>query len=85
MARKSFARPTLILACLFSFYVVYFFFHALSSGVNLDAGIGRKVKIYMYELSRRFMYGVIENYAAARGGQSAGNDAALKYPGLALS
>ncbi|KAK4491511.1 hypothetical protein RD792_002261 [Penstemon davidsonii] len=35
----------------------------------------------MYDLPRRFTYGVIESYAAARGGQSVADDALLKYPG----
>ncbi|KAK6118303.1 hypothetical protein DH2020_047976 [Rehmannia glutinosa] len=35
----------------------------------------------MYDLPRRFTYGVIGSYAAARGGESVENDALLKYPG----
>lgn len=44
-------------------------------------GVGDKVKIYMYDLPRRFTYGVIESYAAARGGEPVADDALLKYPG----
>lgn len=39
------------------------------------------VRIYMYDLPRRFTYGVIESYAAARGGGPVGDDSLLKYPG----
>lgn len=35
----------------------------------------------MYDLPRRFTYGVIESYAAARGGEPVADDALLKYPG----
>lgn len=49
--------------------------------LDRDDDVNKKVKIYMYDLPRRFTYGVIESYAAARGGESLGNDALLKYPG----
>ncbi|KAG6383068.1 hypothetical protein SASPL_157191 [Salvia splendens] len=35
----------------------------------------------MYDLPRRFTYGVIESYAAARGGEPVADGALLKYPG----
>ncbi|CAI9090562.1 OLC1v1025362C1 [Oldenlandia corymbosa var. corymbosa] len=45
-------------------------------------GDARPVKIYMYDLPRKYTYGVIESYAKARGGPDPkGNDALLKYPG----
>ncbi|XP_021729671.1 probable arabinosyltransferase ARAD1 [Chenopodium quinoa] len=43
----------------------------------------KKVKIYMYDLPRKFTYGVIESYAMARGGikSPVSDDSELKYPG----
>lgn len=35
----------------------------------------------MYELPRKFTYGVIENYAIARGGSPVSDDSTMKYPG----
>lgn len=35
----------------------------------------------MYDLPRKFTYGVIENYALARGGEKQSDDSLLKYPG----
>ncbi|KAG8385109.1 hypothetical protein BUALT_Bualt03G0007200 [Buddleja alternifolia] len=52
-----------------------------SNGVDDISNINNKVKIYMYDLPRRFTFGVIQSYAAARGGESVANDAVLKYPG----
>ncbi|CAO2842142.1 unnamed protein product [Amaranthus hypochondriacus] len=42
-----------------------------------------KVKIYIYDLPRKFTYGVIESYAMARGGIKGpvSDDSQLKYPG----
>ncbi|XP_075106186.1 putative arabinosyltransferase ARAD1 isoform X2 [Nicotiana tabacum] len=39
------------------------------------------VKVYMYDLPRKFTYGVIESYALARGGEKQRDDSLLKYPG----
>lgn len=40
------------------------------------------VKIYIYDLPRKFTYGVIESYARARGGLNPNDDVSkLKYPG----
>ncbi|GMH26041.1 hypothetical protein Nepgr_027884 [Nepenthes gracilis] len=43
----------------------------------------RRTKVYMYDLPRRFTYGVIESYTIARGvlKSPADNLSALKYPG----
>ncbi|KAH6774895.1 Exostosin family protein [Perilla frutescens var. hirtella] len=92
MPRKSLLKPTLVLASLLSLLALYsFVFHtppnhatATSIDVSLDRGGHRdagKVRIYMYDLPRRFTYGVIESYAAARGGEPVADDALLKYPG----
>lgn len=50
--------------------------HILPSATN-------KVKVYMYDLPRKYTYGVIESYALARGGIKAPVDdvTSLKYPG----
>ncbi|KAL6548489.1 putative arabinosyltransferase arad1 [Orobanche gracilis] len=93
MPRKSLLRPTLVIACFLAFFTLYsFLFHTppiynpntlinrkFTSDDNSD--VSRKVRIYMYDLPRRFTYGVIESYADARGGEAVGNDALLKYPG----
>ncbi|KAL2494089.1 putative arabinosyltransferase ARAD1 [Forsythia ovata] len=95
MPRKSIIKPTLILASLLTIFALYTFLfytppnYNSSNLLNLvnkfDIGIDNsnvnKVKIYMYDLPRRFTYGVIESYAAARGGELVENDALLKYPG----
>ncbi|KAH6763641.1 Exostosin family protein [Perilla frutescens var. frutescens] len=92
MPRKSLLKPTLVLASLLSLLALYsFVFHAppnhataASIDVSLDRGghrVAGKVRIYMYDLPRRFTYGVIESYAAARGGEPVADDALLKYPG----
>ncbi|CAK9181717.1 unnamed protein product [Ilex paraguariensis] len=57
-----------------------------NSGWKLDSPgtfLSRPVKIYMYDLPRKFTYGVIESYAMARGGEKGrvNDDALLKYPG----
>ncbi|CAA0825372.1 Probable arabinosyltransferase ARAD1 [Striga hermonthica] len=54
--------------------------HKFSSPDDDDSN-NRKVRVYMYDLPRRFTYGVIESYAAARGGLAVGDDSQLKYPG----
>ncbi|CAA2998646.1 probable arabinosyltransferase ARAD1 [Olea europaea subsp. europaea] len=98
MPRKSFIKPTLILASLLTIFALYTFLfytppnydninnsNLLTLSNKFDRGIDNpnvnKVKIYMYDLPRRFTYGVIENYAAARGGVPVENDSLLKYPG----
>ncbi|KAL6517145.1 hypothetical protein OROHE_017851 [Orobanche hederae] len=92
MPRKSLLRSTLVIACFLALFTLYsFLFHTppsynpntlinrkfTSSDDNSD--VSRKVRIYMYDLPRIFTYGVIESYAAARGGEAVGNDALLKY------
>jgi len=55
-----------------------------STFLRFDSGKSpRKVKIYMYDLPRKFTYGVIDSYATARGGISSPveDDSKLKYPG----
>ncbi|PIN24793.1 Acetylglucosaminyltransferase EXT1/exostosin 1 [Handroanthus impetiginosus] len=95
MHRKSLLRPTLVIICFLSLLALYSFLfysppsYSTNTSINLDNrnfgsldnDINDKVKIYMYELPRRFTYGVIESYAAARRGEPLGNDALLKYPG----
>ncbi|KAL8507415.1 hypothetical protein ACS0TY_018100 [Phlomoides rotata] len=97
MPRKTLLRPTLALAFFLTIFAIYSFIshsppnHDARTSNNLgnihfrslerDNDVNKKVKIYMYDLPRRFTYGVIESYAAARGGEPVGNDASLKYPG----
>ncbi|KAK4487996.1 hypothetical protein RD792_003735 [Penstemon davidsonii] len=88
MPRKSFLKPTLTLAGLLSLVALYSLFYTPTPNpnpntgtINLEEKDNKKVKIYMYDLPRRFTYGVIENYAAARGGQAVSKDELLKYPG----
>lgn len=97
MPRKSLLRPTLALAFLLTIFAIYSFIshsppnystrtsNSLGNirlrSLGRDNDVDKKVKIYMYDLPRRFTYGVIESYAAARGGEPVGNDALLKYPG----
>ncbi|XAR55577.1 Xylogalacturonan beta-1,3-xylosyltransferase [Bertholletia excelsa] len=96
-ARKSIIKPTL--AAAFILFACYAFFSAFvfPSASKLDAGVplgSRKipfnfpansptVKVYMYDLPRKFTYGVIESYAMARGGLKGPVDdvSTLKYPG----
>ncbi|KAL7128496.1 hypothetical protein ABFS83_13G000100 [Erythranthe nasuta] len=92
MPRKCLLRPTLVLAFLSLFALYSFLFYNppnynTNTSINLDnrsfrfVDDNKKVKIYMYDLPRRFTYGVIESYAEARGGETVGSDALLKYPG----
>lgn len=96
MPRKSLLRPTLALVFLSLFALYSFLFYTPPSNntrtsINLDnhnfgsvddnSDGNKKVKIYMYDLPRRFTYGVIESYAEARGGEAVSDDALLKYPG----
>ena len=39
------------------------------------------VKVFLYDLPRRFTYGVIEHHSLARGGRPVDDDSTLKYPG----
>lgn len=90
--RKSLLKPTLTLASLLSLSLFALYFASLSPFTpNNFTASGRRnsalgppgtAKIYMYDLPRKFTYGVIESYAKARGGAYPGNnDALLKYPG----
>lgn len=97
MPRKSLIRPTLALTSLLSLFALYSFLfytppsYTTSTSINLgnhnfpsladSNDVNKKANVYMYDLPRRFTYGVIESYAAARGGEPVGNDAPLKYPG----
>ncbi|KAI3466930.1 hypothetical protein Pfo_023593 [Paulownia fortunei] len=97
MPRKSLLRPTLALAFFLALFVLYSFLFYTPPNYNTNTSINlgnhnfrslddtndvnKKVKIYMYDLPRRFTYGVIESYAVSRGGETVGNDALLKYPG----
>ncbi|KAL8107533.1 putative arabinosyltransferase ARAD1 [Apium graveolens] len=91
MARKAFLKPTLlftvlILLALFAFLIISPFkddsdptrFDIQEKRLNFDGQLGvKKVRVYMYDLPRKFTYGVIESYAKARNGDVL----KLKYPG----
>ncbi|KAL3632332.1 putative arabinosyltransferase arad1 [Castilleja foliolosa] len=92
MPRKSLLRPTLAITCLLALFTIYSFLFSTPPNYTANTSIkqynhvsssdaSKKVRIYMYDLPRRFTYGVIESYAAARGGVPVENDALLKYPG----
>ncbi|CAM8893737.1 unnamed protein product [Rhodiola kirilowii] len=79
MSRKSLLRPTFLVA-LVMILATYAFFNAIFRPTISNLAAVTKsdpVKVYMYPLPRKFTYGVIEHYAAARGGSSSD----LKYPG----
>ncbi|XP_047337179.1 probable arabinosyltransferase ARAD1 [Impatiens glandulifera] len=96
MGRKSILKPVLtallfIVACYASFNAFYY-----PNPGNLDSTLSMKnkpkkiiiikspVKVYMYDLPRRFTYGVIESYSAVRHQGPVnvhGSSALPKYPG----
>ncbi|KAJ7969315.1 Exostosin-like [Quillaja saponaria] len=51
------------------------------SSSNLSGKFTTPVKIYLYDLPRRFTYGVIEHHSFARGGHPVADLSKLKYPG----
>ncbi|CAL5346697.1 unnamed protein product [Camellia sinensis] len=91
MVRKSINKPTLVIVfLLLAFYA--FFNTKLNSAdtlfVSRENAIvfprnSSPVKVYMYDLPRKFTYGVIESFAMARGGLKGPVDdvSVLKYPG----
>ncbi|CAL5410777.1 unnamed protein product [Camellia sinensis] len=91
MVRKSINKPTLVIVfLLLAFYA--FFNTKLNSADTLFVsrenaivfpGNSSPVKVYMYDLPRKFTYGVIEIFAMARGGLKGPVDdvSMLKYPG----
>ncbi|XP_015066136.1 probable arabinosyltransferase ARAD1 [Solanum pennellii] len=92
--RRKFTRSTLTLATtLFSILALYAFFNtfifsdppnnvgSVSFSRNYNTQNSKSVKVYMYDLPRKFTYGVIESYALARGGEKQSDDSLLKYPG----
>ncbi|KAL7210840.1 hypothetical protein ACSBR2_013834 [Camellia fascicularis] len=91
MVRKSIIKPTLVIVfLLLAFYA--FFNTKLNSADTLFVsrenaivfpGNSSPVKVYMYDLPRKFTYGVIESFAMARGGLKGPVDdvSVLKYPG----
>ncbi|XP_027148751.1 probable arabinosyltransferase ARAD1 [Coffea eugenioides] len=89
MPRKSFIKPTLTLASLLSFSLFALYFAFSSPNFYLQQKIhdgygddkANKVKVYVYDLPRKFTYGVIERYEKSRGGEAKTDDALLKYPG----
>ncbi|KAL3523049.1 hypothetical protein ACH5RR_015883 [Cinchona calisaya] len=94
MPRKSLLKQTLTLASLLSFslFALYFTFVSPSTPnltkINTQdslfrsrENVAKEVKIYMYDLPRKFTYGVIESYDKSRGAQPKNDDSLLKYPG----
>lgn len=89
MPRKSFLKSTLTFASLLSFSLFALYFALSSHNFHLQQRIhdgygddrASKVKVYLYDLPRKFTYGVIESYEKSRGGEAKNDDALLKYPG----
>ncbi|KAA8544647.1 hypothetical protein F0562_019431 [Nyssa sinensis] len=98
MGQKSIVKPTLatvfvLLAC-YAFFNTFIYpnpskFDEPSlrfdseENVLKSSGNSASVKVYMYDLPRKFTYGVIESYAMARGGLKAPVEDVTKltYPG----
>ncbi|XP_052203277.1 probable arabinosyltransferase ARAD1 [Diospyros lotus] len=98
MGRKSLLKPTLatafvLIACYALFNTFVYpspskldadtaFVSRENNAIGFPANSG-PVMVYMYDLPRKFTYGVIESYAMARGGLKAPVDdvSELKYPG----
>ncbi|KAL2344710.1 hypothetical protein Fmac_005995 [Flemingia macrophylla] len=91
MTRKPLLKQTL--ATLFLLFVLYAifnaFFHPTDSSAfdaaatfsfNTVSSKPPAVKVFLYDLPRRFTYGVIHHHSLARGSRAAA-DEALKYPG----
>ncbi|KAM1114255.1 hypothetical protein ACFX15_046177 [Malus domestica] len=53
-------------------------FATLENQLNLP---GKPIKVYLYDLPKRFTYGVIEHHSLARGGRPDDDVSKLKYPG----
>ncbi|XP_008371893.2 probable arabinosyltransferase ARAD1 [Malus domestica] len=53
-------------------------FATVENQLNLP---GKPVKVYLYDLPKRFTYGVIEHHSLARGGRPDDDVSKLKYPG----
>ncbi|GAV74403.1 Exostosin domain-containing protein [Cephalotus follicularis] len=97
MPRKSSLLKQSLVATTFFLLLIYAFFNAffnpsvvpdnprynLSKAENFAfLGAPPKVKVYMYDLPRRFTYGIIEHHSVARGGLTPVDDVStLKYPG----
>ncbi|GAA0187054.1 glycosyltransferase [Lithospermum erythrorhizon] len=95
MPKKSFFKPKspLIFIIFFAFLFILTLYFTLfntpfhNSSTNDVLGSVRvekngnfgKVRIFMYDLPRKFTYGVVESYAKARGGVKEGEEG--KYPG----
>lgn len=91
MGRRAFLKPTILFTLLFLLALVFFFsinpsnydsdptrFDIQEKRLKVDGELeSRKVRVYMYDLPRKFTYGVIESYVKARNGDVL----KLKYPG----
>ncbi|KAF7121221.1 hypothetical protein RHSIM_Rhsim13G0128900 [Rhododendron simsii] len=89
---KSLLKPALaILFLLLSSYAFFNTFFSPNPNINNPFVYSQRqnpitnsppvVKVYMYDLPRKFTYGVIESYAIARGGIKVQDDSLLTYPG----
>ncbi|KAL8229377.1 hypothetical protein R6Q57_014277 [Mikania cordata] len=87
MGRQSIFKLTLatilfILAFYALFYTSIYPNSDNISHTQTNAQIPKQtVRIYMYDLPRRFTYGVIDGYEIARGGKGIEDATTLKYPG----
>ncbi|KAI3700227.1 hypothetical protein L2E82_44848 [Cichorium intybus] len=87
MGRRSILKPTLatilLIFALYAFFNTSIYPHTDNTlPIHTNPQIPQKaVSIYMYDLPRRFTYGVIDSYTIARGGTPDQDVTKLKFPG----
>ncbi|KAD7117604.1 hypothetical protein E3N88_04872 [Mikania micrantha] len=87
MGRQSIFKLTLAtILFIFAFYALFYTSIYPNSDnishIQTNSQIPKQaVRIYMYDLPRRFTYGVIDGYEIARGGKGIEDATTLKYPG----
>ncbi|KAK1423660.1 hypothetical protein QVD17_18967 [Tagetes erecta] len=94
MGRRSMLKSTLAtILCILAFYALFYTSIYPNSHIQTNLQLQTNpqtltpispLRIYMYDLPRRFTYGVIDSYEIARGGKVNGNEDVVtvqKYPG----
>ncbi|KAK9065072.1 hypothetical protein SSX86_016455 [Deinandra increscens subsp. villosa] len=88
MGRRSICKLTLVTALfIFAFYALFYNSiypdnaNTSTSSLRVQTSPQKTVRIYMYDLPRRFTYGVISSYEIAREGKANEDVSTLKYPG----
>ncbi|XP_023751811.1 probable arabinosyltransferase ARAD1 isoform X2 [Lactuca sativa] len=91
MGRKSIVKQTVATVLLIIVFYAFFntsiypytynnvHFHTHENSIGKIPQ--KSVKVYMYDLPRKFTYGVIKNYLIVRGQLENEDEASLKYPG----